>query len=474
MFMQLIICTSTLIKALYFNGDNEILLRFPVSGDDIFFAKSAYVFVNSLVISVALLLPIYISYGIFTGANGFFFIWAMIVTAFGSVLPFLIANIIAIPVMYLVNLIKDKYLLVLLIMIAVVVGAFSLYMTVLKQILVYIQTQELSLFTPEMVSILDKFVVWAIPAKFYANMLCAKDLFASFSISFLINLAAVSLAAFVVKKWYFKTILKSIETGKSSFTKVTKSKRLPVFINLVNKEFLLVFRNLNYSFQYLCMAVAAPFMVFYCNDIAAALGKQTIGDRLLPGLTLLVVTIFITVIVSFSSTAISREGHNLYHTKNMPVTFAKQLFSKFTFYGAVAFLSVCVSCTVVVCAKYVGLLDGLFIWLIAELVVVMQTAIAMLADLKSPVFNVMGDGDVTSANKNMSISIIVGLVLACVYGISAMILSYLPISIGGIEILNGDVNRVYFILLGITAICAGISVFALFFKANKRYMKIVG
>lgn len=472
MTLQLVVCTATLVKALYFNGDNEILLRFPVSGDEIFLAKSAYVFINSIIVSSAILLPIYISFGIFSEARFAFYIWIAVVNAFSSLLPFFVANIIAIPVMYVVNLIKDKFLIILIIMIGIVVGSFAIYMAVLKNILVYIQTEELSLFTPEIVAQLDKFVRFAYPFKFYANLLVGQDTLNSFIMSLLITIISVAFAALVVKKWYFATILKSIETEKSSFTKKSKNQKLPVFLNIMKREFLLVFRSVNYSFQYLCMAIAAPVMVYYCNDIAAAVGTASIGGRFMPGLTLLVVTIFVTIIVSFAATAVSREGHNFYHTKNMPVTFTKQIFIKFVLYGGVAFLSVCLSCVVVVAAKFVNYTDALFIWSIAELVVIMQTSIALRADTVAPSFNVMGDGEIVSANKNLSLSIALGLFLACLYGISAMILSYIPVTIGNIEVLNGEITKVYFYLLGLTGLLAAISVAALFVGLEKRYMNI--
>ena len=61
--LQFFICTVTLIKALYYSGDNEILLRFPVNGTQIFIAKSIFVFISNFVITLAILLPFYICYG---------------------------------------------------------------------------------------------------------------------------------------------------------------------------------------------------------------------------------------------------------------------------------------------------------------------------------------------------------------------------------------------------------------------------
>ena len=52
-----IISTSTVIKNLYQNGDNEMLLRFPVSGKEILVAKSVYCYLHNLVTCLLTMLP---------------------------------------------------------------------------------------------------------------------------------------------------------------------------------------------------------------------------------------------------------------------------------------------------------------------------------------------------------------------------------------------------------------------------------
>lgn len=80
LILQFFICTTTLIKALYFSGDNEILLRFPVNGTQIFIAKSIFVMINNFVISLALLMPFYICYGVLLKLDSSFYIWAVFVS----------------------------------------------------------------------------------------------------------------------------------------------------------------------------------------------------------------------------------------------------------------------------------------------------------------------------------------------------------------------------------------------------------
>lgn len=61
-----IVATGSVIKNLYQNGDNEMLLRFPVSGKEILVAKSIYCYLHNFVVCLLLMLPFYISFGIIT------------------------------------------------------------------------------------------------------------------------------------------------------------------------------------------------------------------------------------------------------------------------------------------------------------------------------------------------------------------------------------------------------------------------
>lgn len=126
----------------------------------------------------------------------------------------------------------------------------------------------------------------------------AQDLGLAFLYIFLMTGVLGIGAYFVTTRTYYKTILKGIETEKVSFHKKLPNVCRSVFGTLVHREFYLILRSFNYSFQYLAMAVAAPVMVYFCNNLAATMGKNTVGAAIVPGLTLLVITIFVTIIVS--------------------------------------------------------------------------------------------------------------------------------------------------------------------------------
>ena len=383
------------------------------------------------------------------------------------------------------NFVKNQFLLVLIILIGVLCAGFILYMTALKSILTYLSEEQLGLFSGEMIARYGEIASKCYPFKWYAMLLAGgsagyagKDIGLAFLYIFLMT-AAVGVGAYLVTvKFYYKTILHGIETEKVSFHRKTPNMRRSVFGTLLHREFYLILRSFNYSFQYLAMAVAAPVMVYYCNDLASTMGKDTVGAAIVPGLTLMVIIIFVAIIVSFASTSVSREGSAFYHTKIIPVSYTAQVSVKLFLYALVGTASVVLSCIVVGAAfgteKAGNLLTPLdvgCIFAISEMTVLSLTCLAIWADVRSPIFNVVGDGELVSANKNIAVSLLVGILVAVIYGAATMLLGFLPIEIGGFSVVDG-LGDVYLILSVISLVILGASLAMLYVNLEKRYGKI--
>ena len=456
-----IVAIGNVVKNLYMSGDNELLLRFPVSGAEILIAKSIYCFLHNLVINAMLTLPFYIIFGVVTKAGAGYYFASIGVMLLSVLLPYFLANLVAIPVMMATNFVKNQFLLVLIILIGVLCAGFM------------------------MIARYGEIASKCYPFKWYAMLLAGgsagyagKDIGLAFLYIFLMT-AAVGVGAYLVTvKFYYKTILHGIETEKVSFHRKTPNMRRSVFGTLLHREFYLILRSFNYSFQYLAMAVAAPVMVYYCNDLASTMGKDTVGAAIVPGLTLMVIIIFVAIIVSFASTSVSREGSAFYHTKIIPVSYTAQVSVKLFLYALVGTASVVLSCVVVGAAfgteKAGNLLTPLdvgCIFAISEMTVLSLTCLAIWADVRSPIFNVVGDGELVSANKNIAVSLLVGILVAVIYGAATMLLGFLPIEIGGFSVVDG-LGDVYLILSVISLVILGASLAMLYVNLEKRYGKI--
>lgn len=481
-----IIATGSVIKNLYQNGDNEMLLRFPVSGKEILVAKSIYCYLHNLVVCLLLMLPFYISFGVITNASvGDYFAYIGIVL-FSTLFPFFIANILAVPVMKVMNAVKNQFLLVLIFTIIIVCAVFILYLVSLSNVLNYLKNSKQNIFSADMIERYRKFAEFAYPFKWYAEILngmkygglSGGHYALRFVYLILLNAVLGVGAYFVSTKEYYKTILYGIETQKASFKKKIKDKRRPVGYALFRREFYLILRSFNYSFQYFAMACAAPVMVFFCNRLAATMGTESIGAGIMPGLTLMVIVIFITIIVSFASTCISREGSCFYHTKVIPVSYTNQILVKFILYSLTGTISVALCCAIsggyytsdmgkhLLTPLDVGAIFG-----IAEMLVISLTCLSMVADIKSPTFNVSGDGELVAANKNVALAMIVGIVVAIAYGLFAMVFRFLPLPFGYIG--GSKMGTIYLVLAIVSIVLLACSLTALFVNLNKRYQKII-
>ena len=489
MILAAVVSTGTIIKNLYMNGDNELLLRFPVSGQEILASKWVYCFLHNLVVNVAILLPFYITFGVVTKAPvGDYFSYIAVIL-FSSLLPFFVANVIAVPVMKVMNLVKNQFLLILILTIAAVCGIFILYMSALGNIVDYLMESNKNIFSADVVERYRAFASHAYPFNWYAYLINGKkyagisdvQMGLSFLYVFLLNAAFGVGAFFVTTRAYYRTILYGIETEKTSFKKKVSNRKRSPFHAMIHKEFFLILRSFNYSFQYLAMACAAPFMVFYCNRLAASMGTKSIGASIMPGLTLMIIIIFVTIIVSFASTFISREGNCFYFTKIIPVSYTKQILTKFFLYSIVAIISVALCCAVpggyYTSAKGGNMLtavDVAAIFGICEMVVMSLTCLSMWADIKMPTFNVSGDGELVKANKNVALSMIVGMIVAIIYGLFAMVFSFLPLKLGNWAIVRlNHVEDVYVVLTILSAVLLAGSASLMFVNLEKRYTKII-
>ena len=83
----------------------------------------------------------------------------------------------------------------------------------------------------------------------------------------------------------------------------------------------------------------------------------------------------------------------------------------------------------------------------------------------------VGDGELVSANKNVAVSLLVGILVAVAFGVFSMIFNFLPLQVGDTVIING-MGDIYGILSAVAAVILIASVLTLFVNLEKRYQNI--
>lgn len=432
---------SSTIKVLYYKGDNEILMRYPVSGAEVFISKTLFLFLSQFIVTTVVMAPFLVAYASVSGLGLAFYVKIPVPILLMVFINFFLSNILAIPIMHLTNRIRNKFILIIIGLAILVTAGFALYMLLFNSMVTYMNDTAFSVFSDDMVAVIETVAKWLIPAKYFADVMVGKELYIAYPA--LIGMLGLSLIGmiFIIYFLYAKTLLNNVEVEGSAFKHVTKNRRRPIFVTLLRKEFLQVFRSVNYSFQYFVLACAMPVMIYFCNEITGRLGENQIGEQIALGMTMLVMLIFATVITSFAATSTSREGDNFYHTKVAPVSIQKQLFAKFTMFFLVSVAANAVCAVVLYFTKQVNLTDAIWLFVMVELVAIAETLIAMRMDIAHPYFNLSGEGEVVNNNASTTLAVAMGFAVAVVIGIICMFLGYLGNTGFSIEIPYAIMNQ---------------------------------
>ena len=432
---------SSTIKVLYYKGDNEILMRYPVSGAEVFISKTLFLFLSQFIVTTVVMAPFLVAYASVSGLGLAFYVKIPVPILLMVFINFFLSNILAIPIMHLTNRIRNKFILIIIGLAILVTAGFALYMLLFNSMVTYMNDTAFSVFSDDMVAVIETVAKWLIPAKYFADVMVGKELYIAYPA--LIGMLGLTLIGmiFIIYFLYAETLLNNVEVEGSAFKHVTKNRRRPIFVTLLRKEFLQVFRSVNYSFQYFVLACAMPVMIYFCNEITGRLGENQIGEQIALGMTMLVMLIFATVITSFAATSTSREGDNFYHTKVAPVSIQKQLFAKFTMFFLVSVAANAVCAVVLYFTKQVNLTDAIWLFVMVELVAIAETLIAMRMDIAHPYFNLSGEGEVVNNNASTTLAVAMGFAVAVVIGIICMFLGYLGNTGFSIEIPYAIMNQ---------------------------------
>lgn len=449
MFIILLVTgISSTVKVLYYKGDNLILMRFPVSGSEVFISKTLFLFISQLLITIVILAPFISAYGNVMETGTYFYAIMPVVIGFMVLIPFFLSNILAIPIMHITNKIRNRFALIIIGLSVIMTALFAAYMFLFKSIVTFLRDSSFSVFSDEVVVIIKDIAEYIIPTKYFADILVSKELYIAYPVMIGMTALAFIGTVFVIAKLYQKTLLANVEVEGSAFKHKTKNRVTPIFFTLLRKEFIQVFRSVNYSFQYFVLACSMPVMVYFCNDIALNIGKNDIGEQIVVGMTILVMLIFATVIISFAATSVSREGRCFYQTKVMPTSIHTQLAAKFIMYMIV---SVCANVACIAILVFTEIMEwkiALWVFAIVQLISVALTLIAMRMDINHPTFNLSGEGEVVNNNANTTGSIILGFIISVTEGIVAMVTAFLFVG-NSIMMISCSIIAGVFILIAV-------------------------
>lgn len=353
--MAIFSCTVGLTKTLYMTADNKVLLTLPVSASEIFTSKLILYFIFEVKRNIFFTLPMFVAYGIVTGAIWLYYPWLMICFVFISLLPVLLGAVLSIPSLYIATFVSRYKWLQALIAIAVCAVITFILVKIINAIPTNINIlgQWGSIFT-SIQNFLNTFCKFAYPFYMLTIMIVGGTLriahYNLFGIDTLIIfvallfvLATLFVVSFLVAKpLFFKMASKQFEFEKM-VVPPKKNRLHSPFISPYSEVLKMIFRDTNQIVSYAVQLVLPALALLLLNKIYAAMNTSYVGGVMTKTFNLLVLLVISLAFNAKYATIYSQEAQarNILKTRpQLPLNF---LFSRLFFRAIIAVCSVVVA-----------------------------------------------------------------------------------------------------------------------------------
>lgn len=463
--VAILLLIQTLISSMnlfYFSKDIEYILPLPLKPYEIVIAKFNTLLITEYITVFMFLLAPFIIYGILTGANALFFVYALLILLIFPILPAIISSIIVMIAMCFSGLTKNK-------------DRFQTIATIVLILLVILIQMQMSgtdeTSNEEMLQMItqvnglvnkidDYFITLGDSINTLLNYNNINGLISMLKL-LAITILAYIIFIFVAQKIYFKGAIGATYSGKKKrHNKNGMSyQEQKVGISYVKKEFISLFKNPIFFTQCILPSILMP-LIMAISGIAGAGGLEemkaegidnfeisnTIGLCIIIGInTLLFSMNFIP------ETAISRDGENATFMKYIPLELAKQCTYKIVPAIVMDIISILILEIVVIILFKITIAFAVLNVLISILLSILYSYIMIIVDLKRPKLKWDTEYAVVKQNLNMiwgfvlSLSIIILLIpitfifMSTTYIIPAIVM--IALILVGIYLLRKYINK---------------------------------
>lgn len=450
--------------------DKHLFLRLPIKQQTLFMSKLCTLMIWNYALNFCLIVPVNVLFALAVDVGATFWLFTVVVWLTMPLVAFLIATLFVIPYIKFMEFISNKYWLIFILLSVLLIVAFVLYSLLLGLVQSLLETGSIKhLFNEAFVTTLQT-MLNVYPINAFANIIFGQNLFVSLTLAVALAGLSVLVVYTISKHLYYATLYKN-EIVSQPFQKSRNYNQLNPLISLIKKEFVTVFRNPNQLFSYFAIATAMPFMVYSCYTLFESLIENALGLSLTFPLALLILLVFSILTNTFCATNVSRDGLTALKSKVFPVKAKTLLLAKVLFCAIVSSLSVLASTILLGFATSLSWTDALIATFVGLVFSTAQIFVATKMDLKH--CNVSATPAEMEAVSNRTITkvVFVGLILALVIGLSAVIINILSNSSFQLFILQPIFA--YVIPLVGSVVYLTVAVVYYTFKIEKRFATLV-
>jgi len=259
------------------------------------------------------------------------------------------------------------------------------------------------------------------------------------------------------------------------------------------KEVKNISRSSNYTFQLFLIVIITPLIVFFIDRISSFTffesvrmsGQAEILGNIGFAIAMFVLLILLPLSASFAASNITREGHNVYHTKLIPQSFFIQVMAKFF----VVFIPIAASVFVTVAILMIpyqpdpntqifmnlGVLDAFYMLFVSLCMTAGYVALGTYLDIKRPLANQVGEGELQRGTPNITFVMVLGLVIGVFVGtfmIFGNFVHFFEHASGFVRFVSTIGRHMRWIFLGFASVFALAMCWLLFIDGPRKYGRL--
>lgn len=456
-------------NTIFESEDLKILVGLPVSSVDLFCSKLAFIYLKKIVSAFFIILPLNLTFAIVTSQTLYYFVLTIVMCFTFPLITLAISSLFALPTYLIKKKVQSKYLLTFIIITVITSLLFlcySQFLEALKELMVTGKIQ--FLFSESLMSFIHTVSEYLLPTSLFAHILLRQNIFWNSVLLISIFILSIYLSVILIQKLLIHASQERISnSSQKRIHKKSSIKQKKAFYSLIAKEFNLIFRTPSYAFQYFSIAIIMPIMVYLCMVTGTSLLKSLVFINCTNELAIFITLILGVLTNTFCATNISREGPMFYAVKAMPLKCKQIIFSKVLFCMIVSFLSILITCVVLV-MNFISIEVGIFLFVVASFFSFAQICLATKMDFNKPTFSSEEDGEIKESSITISSILVIGLTLVSLVGLFMISFALYDGVIG-----SGQTGRLvaYLSCGGISILIASLSYWYLMHRLEEKYYR---
>lgn len=394
--LSIIFCTFGLVKSLYISKDNAMLLVMPTSRTTVFISKIIVYYTYELIKNLTYYIPLFLSFGIINALPFYYYLWLIVGYFILTAIPVAIGALLSIPMVFILNFIRQYKWLELTVTTLVGAGLITLVVVLINMI-----PENIDLIGTWGTTVWDihKFLNWFISAfypltlivyaimgirKGITNIMFNSTQILAFLGCVLVIAVIIALAFVIVKPLFFKMASSPFEYRRVERKRTFKNKKLNSFWTGVKKEFILSMRTQEKFNGFLIILIGMPIAILLLNTIFAAMNTRLAGLNMSVAFNILIILLFALSSNCNLAHIYSEEGASVYTIKTNPKSYLSSLFSKLVV--SIIIVTISIAVTVVIFSMFAGynFLTGLLVFIMIEGVYLSHMLMSAEYDIMKP------------------------------------------------------------------------------------------